>query len=395
MSLRTALAPLLFDEVLTITQQYLATALVVAVFLLTLVVLRVAGSLLQDRTDPSLVQFTQGLLLTAVATIATGVLVAVWGLTGEIREALNFLVPSATFYVRALVTFIVLVLAYTVTRLTKRSIKLGAARKPISAHQREVAHHVAQIAVFIPVATFVVVLWGIPVRSVFLGAGALGVIIGFAARQTLSGALSGFVILFARPFKVGDWIVVNGQEGIVTDITLYNTQIRTFDEEHVLVSNADITANDTINYTKSDQLRLVTEVGVGYGCDVAAAARIAREAMASCDGVTNTPQPDVIRDSFGDNAVILKLRYWIDEPTIVRKNKAQDEVIAAVKTAFEAEGIEIPFPQRELSTRNDGTDAVAGEGARAGDQPRAAGEGASSGSAPAGDNGDHAGGRPD
>jgi len=395
MSSRTVLAPLLFDEMLTTTQQYLATALVVAVFLLALVVLRVAGSLLRDRTDPSFVQFTQGLLLTAVTVVATGVLVAVWGLTGEIQDALHFLVPSATFYVRVLVTFIVLALAYTVTRLTKRSIKLGAARTLISAHQREIAHHVVQIAVFVPVATFVVVLWGLPVRSIFLGAGALGIVIGFAARQTLSGALSGFVILLARPFKVGDWITVNGREGIVTDITLYNTQIRTFDEEHVLVPNADITANDTINYTKSDRLRLVTEVGVDYDCDVAAAARIAREAMASCDAVANTPKPDVIRDSFGDNAVVLELRYWIDEPTIVRKNKAQDEVIAAVKTAFETEGIEIPFPQRELSTREGTVDAVAGERARADDRPRADGESDSRESPSTGENGDTAGGRPD
>ncbi len=376
MSAPTALpVPLLFDDVLTTTGQYLATLVVAVVFLLSLLVLRTAGSLLQDRTDTSLVRFTQGLLLSVVAVITTAVLVAVWGLTGEVQDALNFLVPSAAFYVRALVTFIVLVLSYTFTRLTKRSIKLGAARKLISAHQREVAHHVVQIVVFVPVATFVVVLWGIPVQSVFLGAGALGVIIGFAARQTLSGALSGFIILLARPFKVGDWIAVNGREGIVTDITLYNTQIRTFDEEHVLVSNADITNNDTVNYTKSDRLRLVTDVGVDYGCDVAAAATTAREAMVSCDAVASTPEPDVIRDAFGDNAVVLELRYWIDEPTIVRKKTAQDEVISAVKTAFEAEGIAIPFPQRELSTREDTVDAVADRQAQAGSQPRADGEG--------------------
>ncbi|MEF8813169.1 MAG: mechanosensitive ion channel family protein [Halovenus sp.] len=394
MSAPTALlVPLLFDEVLTTTGQYLATLVVVVVFLLALLLLRAAGSLLRNRTDPSFVRFTQGLLLSVVAVVATGVLVAVWGLTGEIQDALNFLVPSAAFYVRALVTFIVLVLSYTFTRLTKRSIKLGAARKLISGHQREVAHHVVQIVVFIPVATFIVVLWGIPVQSVFLGAGALGIIIGFAARQTLSGALSGFVILLARPFVVGDWIAVNGREGIVTDITLYNTQIRTFDEEHVLVSNADITTNDIVNYTKSDRLRLVTDVGVDYDCDVAAAATIAHEAMVACDAVASDPEPDVIRDAFGDNAVVLKLRYWIDEPTIVRKNAAQDEVISAVKTAFEDEGIEIPFPQRELSTREGTVDAVARHQARASDQPRADGEG--DGSNPPDRSGDTTGGSRD
>ena len=192
----------------TTGERYLATALAFVVFVAAVLFVYGAGRALNAYVSSDTVQFAQGFTITAVSVLLTAFLVAVWRLTAEVESALEFLIIQPEVYIRALVTFIVVALGVTVTRLTKRSIKYGAAQDTISAHQREVAHHVVQIIVLIPVVAFVVVLWELPIGSVFLGAGALGIVVGFAARQTLSGALSGFVILFARPFEVGDWIRV-------------------------------------------------------------------------------------------------------------------------------------------------------------------------------------------
>ena len=335
----------------TAATQYLVTLGALLAFVFVGLVVFGVGRPLRERFDTDAIQAVQWAVVTVASVVFSAFLVAVWRLTGEVESALGAVAVGPEAAVRGLVTFIAFAAAYSVTRLTKRSVKRAVGRGAISEHQREVAHHLVQIAVFVPVAGFVVALWGIPVRSLFLGAGALGVVVGFAARQTLSGALSGFVILLARPFKVGDWVQIGDREGIVTDITLYNTQLRTFDEEHALVPNDRVTGNEVVNYTSTERLRVTTDVGVDYDCDVGRAAAIATRTMEDLDAVADTPEPDVVRHAFGDSAVVLRLRYWIEPASIQRKWRAQNAVIEGVKTAFEREGITIPFPQRAVSNR--------------------------------------------
>ncbi len=331
--------------------RYAGTVGSAVAFALVVIALYHVGHRLKSRYDEDTIELIQSLLVTTTAVLLTGFLVAIWRLPNDVIAAFAFLSLSPEHGVKALVTFIVLAGAVTITRLTKRSIKYGSGQIAITPHQREVAHHAIQILLFIPIVGFVVVLWGIPVGNLFLGAGVLGLVLGFAARKTLSGILSGFVILFGRPFEIGDWIRVADREGIVTDITVYNTQIRTFNEEHVLVPNETITENEIVNYTKTDRLRLETDIGVDYGTDIGTAANVACEAMERAEAVASQPPPDVIRWEFADSAVILRLRYWITTPTIQEKWRAQNAVIESVKEAFETEGIKIPFPQRELTGR--------------------------------------------
>jgi Small-conductance mechanosensitive channel len=332
--------------------QYLLSAVAIAAFLLAVGLASGVGRLLRDRISQDAVQAVEWVLITVVSVSFGAVLVAIWGITSDVEMALAPLAITGQTIVRALVTFIALAGAYSATRLSKRSIKYGAGRDYISDHQREVAHHLVQVLLFIPVLGFVVTLWEIPVRNLFIGAGALGIIVGFAARQTLSGALSGFVILVARPFEVGDWVSLHEHQGIVTDITLYNTRIRTFDEEHVLVPNDSITGNEVINYTETDRLRLTTEVNVDFDTDLDHAANVARRALESVDDIADTPDPSVVRSKFDDSSVVLELRYWINHPSINRKWLAQDAVITTVKSAFDEENIEIPFPQRTITRRD-------------------------------------------
>jgi small-conductance mechanosensitive channel len=342
-----------FDSV---PARYAATVASAGVFVLVAVALYYVGRRLKGEYDSDAVEAVQSLLVTVTAVVITGFLVAVWQIPEDVLEALAFLSISPEQGVKALVTFIVLAGGVTVTRLTKRSIKYGAGRVAITPHQRELAHHAVQILVFIPFVAFVVALWEIPVANLFLGAGVLGIVLGLAARKTLSGMLSGFVILFGRPFEVGDWIQVADREGIVTEITVYNTQIRTFNEEHVLVPNETVTGNEIVNYSKTDRLRLETDVSVDYETDIGRATDVAVAAMEAVDEVADQPPPDVIRREFADSAVTLRLRYWITTPTIQQKWRAQNAVVEAVKEAFEAEGIKIPFPQREITGRGGSAD---------------------------------------
>jgi small-conductance mechanosensitive channel len=324
-----------------------------ALFLAALGVAYLLRGWLRDRLEADVAEALQSLFVTAIGLLAAGVLVAVWDLQRPLSEALAVVAVDGRNAALLIVSVVVFGVAYTLTRITKRLIVHRAEHDAISAHQRQVAHHVVQILVFAPAILFVMALWGARPGSFLIGAGAVGIVVGLAARQTLGAMLAGFVLLFARPFEIGDWVVIHEQEGTVTDVTVFNTEIRTFDNEHVLVPNDLVTSTEIVNRSRNNRLRLQVDVGIDYDADPAEAAGIARRAMADCDEVLDEPAPDVVISEFESSSVVLTCRFWIYEPSISRKWEAQNAVIRSVKEAFDSEGIEIPFPQRTVSTREE------------------------------------------
>jgi len=309
------------------------------------------GGPLKRRLDADVAEVIQSLVVTGAGIAAAGVLVVVWRLGDPLAEALGVVAFDGRSAALVIVSLVVFGVAYTTTRITKRVVKRQSRRDAISAHQREVAHHVVQVLVFVPAALFVMALWGVRPGNLLIGAGAVGVVVGLAARQTLGAMLAGFVLLFARPFEIGDWVVVDDEEGTVTDVSVFNTEIRTFDNEHVLVPNDQVTATEIVNRSRHEWLRVKVDVGVDYGADPGEAAAVAEAAMTDCEELPDDPAPDVVLSEFADSAVVLTCRFWIREPSISRKWEAQNAVVEAVKAAFEREGISIPFPQRTVSTR--------------------------------------------
>ncbi|PSQ32754.1 mechanosensitive ion channel family protein, partial [Halobacteriales archaeon SW_12_69_24] len=338
-------------------KQYVATVALPLAFFATVFVIYLGGVPLKRRFADELVEIARTLTIMFVALVDAILFVIIWRWFGETTTELDAfgsrLVPTAQTAVNLYIAFIALLGTYMLTRVTKRIIRYWSKNERISPHQRELAHHLTQISLFLVVVVFIFGLFGLQATDLFLGAGALGIVLGLAARQTLANVLSGLIILFGRPFEAGDWIKVGEQEGIVTDINVLNTQVRTFNEEHLLIPNDEVTNQEVINYSKTERLRLTTDVGIDYDDDISKAATIAKRTMQSCETVANSPNPDVILEAFGDSEVILRLRYWIDRPTIQQKLSAQNEVIEAVKAAFEEADVKIPFPQRELLGREE------------------------------------------
>lgn len=336
---------------LTTTSQLTVTGLLIAALAVTAALAYVAGPYLKAHLNADAAEAVQAVAFTLVA-IAVGIqLIDVWNVRDVVISAYTDVRPTAEDGVKGLITVLVFGVAYTITRLTKRAIGIGAGRDAISNHQREILHHVAQILVYLPAVLFAVILWRVPVSNILLSAGALGVVVGLAARQTLGAVLAGFVLLFSRPFEVGDWVEIEGNEGMVTDVSIVNTELRTFDDELVMLPNDEVTNSPITNRSRNDRLRVQLDVGVDYDTDVGHAMEVAASAMDGLGELRDHPAPEVVVDQFKDSAVELTLRFWISDPTIRRKWNAQNAVAEAVKAAFEAEGIHIPFPQRVLSGR--------------------------------------------
>ncbi|MFC7199146.1 mechanosensitive ion channel family protein [Halospeciosus flavus] len=353
----------LFESVLG---QTLGTLALLAVVVLLGLAVRWCGPRLKRHFDDLAVETVQALFVTVAAVVAATSVVALWGGATAFELAADALELGPRDAVAAVLTLAFLAGGYAVAHLAKRIVdRFAAQREALSQHHQEIAHHLVHLGVLVVVFLLVLAVWRVNVGSLLLGAGVLSVVLGLAARQTLGSVLAGFVVLFSRPFELGDWIVVGDDQGIVQDVTIVNTQIKTFDDEIVMIPNDIITSSKVINRSKLDRLRVSVDVGVDYDTDVERATELAEAAMqevAADDVILEKPDPHVVLTEFGSSAVVLRCRFYIENPTSRGMWRAKTRVIGAVKERYEEAGITIPFPQRTLGAREEGAFSLAQRG---------------------------------
>ena len=176
---------------------------------------------------------------------------------------------------------------------------------------------------------------------------ALGVGIGFGLQEIVANFISGLIILFERPIRIGDVVTVGDVSGVVTKIHIRATTIRDFDRKELLVPNKEFITGRLLNWSLSDTLsRLSVTVGVAYGSDVELASRLMEEAASENKYTLDEPAPFVTFESFGDNALTLVLRYFIDNMDYRLLSKGS--LHEAINEKFSAAGISIAFPQRDV-----------------------------------------------
>jgi len=178
-------------------------------------------------------------------------------------------------------------------------------------------------------------------------AAALTVGIGFGLQEIVANFISGIIILFERPIRVGDVISIGDTDGVVTRIQIRATTIRSWDRQELLVPNKEFITGRLLNWSLSDQTtRLKIPVGVAYGSDVEKAMLLMNEAAQEDEGVLKEPRSSIIFEAFGDNTLNLVLRCFVDSqearmPTMTRLH-------TAINRKFNDAGITIAFPQRDV-----------------------------------------------
>jgi small conductance mechanosensitive channel len=297
----------------------------------------------------------QRLLLSAAVGVATAVgaiaLIAVWDRSGALFETARSAL-SANQLSNVVLAVILLAIAYALTDFLGGVVReVGAESASISQHQQEVILRITQLTVYTSAILAVVGLFTDNVGSLLVGAGFLGIVIGMAARQTLGAILAGFVLMFSRPFEVGDWVEIGDHEGTVTEISIMSTRLRSFDGEVITMPNDDVRAGSIVDRSRRNRLRIEVEVGVDYDTDVERAAGVVEEAVAEVEDVAEMPEPNAVTKRFDDSAVVLGLRYWIRNPSMRKRWRTQTAAMNAMKGALEDAGIVIPFPQQTLSAR--------------------------------------------
>lgn len=188
---------------------------------------------------------------------------------------------------------------------------------------------------------------GVDKTSVAALVGSAGVAVSLALQGGLSNFIGGLIIMFLRPFSVGDYIIENGEknEGTVEKIELYYTTLMTVDSRRIVIPNSTLSNNSITNVTAMDKRRLEVKVGISYDSDLLKAKEILRELIEKDPELLEREETQIFVDELGDSSVVLGMRAWVRTeefwPTKWRMNEQ-------IKLEFEKNGILIPYPQLDI-----------------------------------------------
>lgn len=186
---------------------------------------------------------------------------------------------------------------------------------------------------------------GVPMTSLAAVIGTAGLAVGLSLKDSLSNIAAGVMLIILRPMHQGDWVVIAGQEGIIEEIRIFQTRLRTFDERLVTLPNSTITSGPIINYTTLPTRRLELSVGVSYLADLKQARQRLIEVAKANSKVLKTPEPLVLITNLAESTVDLLLLCYANNSDF---SVAKSELLEQIRNTFAQHGIQIPYPQRDL-----------------------------------------------
>jgi potassium-dependent mechanosensitive channel len=261
---------------------------------------------------------------------------------GQVRISLARIVLAALLFLALLFA----------TRLLQRwvaaSVLQPARVDPGIAHSIHIGLGYAGVAVAGVVALS---YGGLDITNLAIVAGALSVGIGFGLQSIVNNFVSGLILLAERPVKVGDWIVVKGQEGYVRRISVRATEIETFDRASLIIPNSELITGTVTNWTHRNAIgRLIIKVGVSYQADPERVREILMTVAETSEYILKEPAPRVALDDLGPNALDFSLRVFI--PDVTRALDVQTELRMAIFKRFQMAGIEFPHAQYDVHFRD-------------------------------------------
>ena len=174
--------------------------------------------------------------------------------------------------------------------------------------------------------------------------------IGFGLQAIVNNFVSGLIMLFERPLKIGDVIVVEGEWGEVTSLGLRSTTVQTFDNAEIVIPNSELVTKNVTNWTLAEKrVRVKVPVGVSYGSDIEKVISILLSCAEENPTVLYTPKPKALFLAFGDSSLNFELRVWISN--FDDRLEVISELNREIESEFAAQGVVVPFPQRDLHVK--------------------------------------------
>jgi len=240
----------------------------------------------------------------------------------------------------AVIFIFAIIIAKALTIHLRRSLKERLSKDHLDILLKVVYYGIILLAV-LPVLQ----IHGVQLSSLLVAGGVVGIVLGIASQSVVGNLVAGLSLIVERPMKLGQAVNIAGTAGVVEDISIISTTLRTFDGLYVRIPNERVFTTEITNYVAYVARRVEYLVGIRYSDDADKAIGIIKELLEAHPLTLKYPSPELFVDNLGDNAVNISVRFWAPSSEWYGVKK---ELLWKIKTALEAEGIEIPFPQRTV-----------------------------------------------
>ena len=251
--------------------------------------------------------------------------------------------------IRKIITTILGLIVFTVIYLIINRILKRVTKQKLKPQTATILQKVFKYLYYTMAVIYILGIFDIKVTALFGAAGIAGVAIGFAAQTSFSNIISGFFVLTEHSLKIGDYITVDDVSGTVDSIDMLSIKLKTPDHQMVRIPNETILKANLHNTSYFPTRRLNVTVSVSYNTDLQFALDTLATVPAKCPLVLTDPAPIIFYDSFGDSGINLILGVWLNNSDLIA---VKNQVFIAIKKTFDDAGIEIPFPQIDVHTKD-------------------------------------------
>ncbi|PQJ78248.1 mechanosensitive ion channel family protein [Polaribacter porphyrae] len=254
------------------------------------------------------------------------------------------------------IALVVLIVAYFSSRYMSNLVNRAIGGKIKQKSVRNLVSRIASAVIFLLGLYFAMTIlkFDDTLKTIVSAAGVSGIVVGLALQGTLSNTISGVVLSFRKNLNIGNWVETNDYAGEVIDINLNYFVIKEADNNMVVIPNKMILESPFKNYSLTTKMRIAIECGVEYGADLEKVEKLTKETITN-----NFNQKKLEKEvefyytEFGDSSINFLCRFWVDSENALEKLKAKSNAIVKIKQAFDAAGINIPFPMRTLEFVDD------------------------------------------
>ena len=236
--------------------------------------------------------------------------------------------------------------------VTKWTVKLITRRLTNSKTDPNIIHLLQRILYIVSITVISVTaldLINVPITAFAFLSGAIAIGFGFGAQNIINNFISGWILMWERPIRIGDFLEVEGAKGTVEEINTRSTRIRRVDGVHLLIPNSKLLENTVVNWTLVDKLvRTSVKVGVAYGSPAKKVAALIMQATVDEKEVLKDPKPLVTFEDFGDNSLVFEVTYWIHSNVEGGLRVTKSNIRFRLDELFEENNIVVAFPQRDV-----------------------------------------------
>ena len=267
--------------------------------------------------------------------------------TAEIINSITQI--AADFGLRVLYAVLIIVIGRWVVKLLLKIIKAALEKTTVEETVRIFAVNLLNTLLMVIIFIAAINQLGIETTSIIAMLGAAGLAIGLSLQGSLANFAAGILIVIFKPYKVGDYIEAGSAAGTVLDIQIFSTVLKTPDNKIVIVPNGIIMKDSVVNYTDQATRRVDIVASCGYEDDIDKVKEILKDILNQEDRILAEPEPRIAVSELADNSVNFIVRPWVNSSDVL---SVKYSILEQIKKRFDAEGISIPYPQRDVHIYN-------------------------------------------